>query len=105
MRRNSEVAVAVRIAALTPRHRRCYRGRPRAWWTVCAMLHLPHLALTERGHRTHAREHFALPRRGAARTVATTRAADPRQLAPGQRLDERYRITGFLGQGGMGAVY
>src|SRR5262245_50565263 len=74
------------------------------------MLKLVHLALTEHEPaRTHAREHRVLERRGLG-TRATTRASEALPavrplLVVGQPLGTRYRITGFLGKGGMGAVY
>ncbi|HTR54663.1 MAG TPA: protein kinase [Kofleriaceae bacterium] len=73
------------------------------------MLHLAWLAPTGREQeRTHARPHRALPRRGAGRTQPTSSPARVRAhctLAPGELIGERYRVLGFLGQGGMGTVY
>ncbi len=74
------------------------------------MLHLVKVAPTEREPgRSHAREHAVLNRRAQLRTVASAApvvtARPRRRLAIGQDLGERYRVTGFLGNGGMGAVY
>jgi predicted Ser/Thr protein kinase len=76
-----------------------------------AMLRVAAVAPTEREpERTHAAEHQALrPRRPrvveTAATGPTPPWQGPRRLAVGQQLGDRYAVMGFLGKGGMGAVY
>jgi predicted Ser/Thr protein kinase/dipeptidyl aminopeptidase/acylaminoacyl peptidase len=73
------------------------------------MLFLSRLGLTEEDRpRTHAREHRVMQPHQRAQTMLTSGSqpvAPAPRLAVGEELADRYRVTGFLGRGGMGLVY